>query len=378
MADVKGVCDPRFEQMREILSANLDSGADTGASVAVMLGGELVVDMWGGTVAANDPTPWERDTIVNVWSTTKTMMALSALLLVDRGLLDVDAPVSTYWPEFAQNGKENVRVRHFLGHTSGVSGWEKPVTVDDVFDWEASTEKLASQAPWWEPGSQSGYHAMNQGHLVGEVVRRITGMKLGEFFRSEIGEPFDIDFHIGLAEREFGRVATLTPPPPPTNDLRALGRDHPAIKTFTGPLVIADYASSPEWRQADIPAANGHGNARSVAQVQSLISTMGKLGGTRVMSSDAVEEIFRVQADGFDLVLQIPVKFGLGYGLPNETAAYLPDRRICFWCGYGGSMVVNDLDNEMTVAYVMNRMDEGLLADERGHSLVSAALAVVA
>ena len=220
MAEISGVCDPRFERLREILSTNLDSGADTGASVAVMLGGELVVDMWGGTVSANDSTPWQADTIVNVWSTTKTMMALTALLLVDRGLLDVDAPVATYWPEFGQNGKEDVRVRHFLGHTSGVSGWEKPVTVDDVFDWEASTEKLATQAPWWEPGSQSGYHAMNQGHLVGEVVRRITGMKIGEFFQSEIAGPFGIDFHIGLSERDFGRVATLTPPPPPTRPAR--------------------------------------------------------------------------------------------------------------------------------------------------------------
>ncbi|MAL81207.1 MAG: serine hydrolase domain-containing protein [Actinomycetota bacterium] len=378
MAEIQGVCDPRFEAVHQLLYDNLDSGADTGASVAVMLGGELVVDLWGGSVAANDATPWQHDTIVNVWSTTKTMMALSALLLVDRGLLDVDAPVSTYWPEFAQNGKEHVRVRQFLGHTSGISGWEKPITLDEVLDWELSTEKLAAQAPWWEPGTQSGYHAMNQGHLVGEVVRRISGMKLGEFFRKEIAEPFDIDFHIGLSEDEFGRVATLTPPPPPSGELRALGREHPAIKTFTGPLILAKYAALPEWRAADIPAANGHGNARSVAQAQSVISTMGKIGDTRVMSQEAVEEIFRVQADGFDLVLQIPVTFGLGYGLPNETTPYLPDRRVCFWCGYGGSMIVNDLDNEMTVAYVMNRMDEGLLGDARGHSIVAAALAAVA
>ena len=150
MAEIQGVCDTRFEAVYQLLQNNLDSGADTGASVAVMLGGELVVDLWGGSVAANDATH-DSCTIVNVWSTTKTMMALSALVLVDRGLLDVDAPVSTYWPEFAQNGKEQVRVRQFLGHTSGVSGWEKPITLDEVFDWELSTEKLASQAPWWEP-----------------------------------------------------------------------------------------------------------------------------------------------------------------------------------------------------------------------------------
>ena len=378
MAEIKGTCDPRFEEMRRILEANLDSGADIGASVAVVLGGELVVDMWGGHTGPDRDREWESDTIVNVWSTTKTMMALSALMCVDRGLIDLDAPVARYWPEFAQNGKEGVLVRHLLGHTSGVSGFDQPVTLTDLYDWEASTAKLAAQAPWWEPGTSSGYHALNQGHLVGEVIRRVTGRKLGEFFAAEVAGPLGIDFHIGLAESEFDRVATLTPPPPPPWDLTALDPEMVVVKTFTGPVASVQAVATPEWRMADIGAANGHGNARSVALAQSAISNGGVVNSTRLLSSDAIEEIFRVQADGVDQVLMVPVKFGMGYGLPNETVPHLPDRRICFWGGYGGSQIVNDLDNDMTVTYVMNRMDEGLLGDTRGQSLVAAALAVVA
>lgn len=378
MAEIQGSCDSRFEEMQRILSANLDSGADIGASVAVVLDGELVVDMWGGYTGPDRTSPWQSDTIVNVWSTTKTMMTLSALMCVDRGLIDPDAPVARYWPEFAQNGKEGVLVRHLLGHTSGVSGWDQPVTLTDLYDWEASTAKLAAQAPWWEPGSASGYHALNQGHLVGEVIRRVTGRKLGEFFAAEVAAPLGIDFHIGLAESEFDRVATLTPPPPPPWDLTALDPEMVVVKTFTGPVASVQAVASPEWRQADIGAANGHGNARSVAMAQSAISHGGVVSGTRLLSSDAIEEVFRVQAEGVDQVLMVPVKFGMGYGLPNETVPHLPNRKICFWGGYGGSQIVNDLDNNMTVTYVMNRMDEGLLGDVRGQSLVAAALAVVA
>lgn len=364
--------------MQRILSDNLDSGADIGASVAVVLDGELVVDMWGGHTGPDRSAEWQSDTIVNVWSTTKTMMTLCALMCVDRGLIDPDAPVARYWPEFAQNGKEGVLVRHLLGHTSGVSGWDQPVTLTDLYDWEVSTAKLAAQAPWWEPGTASGYHALNQGHLVGEVVRRVTGHKLGEFFASEVAGPTGVDFHIGLAESEFGRVATLTPPPPPPWDLASLDPEMVVVKTFTGPVASVQAVASPEWRQADIGAANGHGNARSVALAQSAISHGGMVNGTRLLSSDAIEEVFREQANGTDQVLMVPVRFGMGFGLPNETVPHLPNRRICFWGGYGGSQIVNDLDNRMTVTYVMNRMDEGLLGDTRGQSLVAAALAVVA
>lgn len=379
MAEVHGSCDPRFEKMREILAANLQSGADVGASAAVMLDGEMVVDLWGGFADEARTAPWQADTITNVWSSTKTMMALSALMLFDRGELDFDAPVAQYWPEFAANGKEGVLVRHLMSHTSGVSAWAQPVQVSDIYDWEKSTSMLAAQAPWWEPGTASGYHALNQGHLVGEVIRRITGMKLGEFFRTQVAEPLGVDFHIGLAPSEFGRIANVIPPPPLPIDISLLDPDMIVVKTFTGPAPDASEAWTSQWRQADIGAANGHGNARSVALAQSAISNGGVVNGVRLLSQGAIDQIFRVQSDGPDHVLMMPVKFGIGFGLPNETVPHLPaGRKVCFWGGWGGSAVVNDLDNRMTVTYMMNRMAEGLLGDDRGFSLVRAAFDAVA
>jgi CubicO group peptidase (beta-lactamase class C family) len=378
MAEISGVCDPRFEAMRDVLSTNIDSGADVGASAAVVLNGELVVDLWGGSVDEAGTAPWQGDTITNVWSSTKTQMALCALMLVDRGLLDVDAPVATYWPEFAANGKEGVLVKHLMSHTSGVSGWDQPVVVDDIYDWEKSTSKLAAQAPWWTPGTASGYHALNQGHLVGEVIRRITGKKLGQFFREEVAEPLGVDFHIGLPEREFGRVSNVIPPPPLPIDFASLDPDMVAVKTFTGPAPGAEASWTKEWRQADIGAANGHGNARSLAIPQSAISNGGVVNGVRLLGQDAIDRIFEVQADGVDQVLMVPMRFGIGYGLANDTMPFIPkDRRICAWGGWGGSVILNDLDLGMTITYVMNRMESGLVGDYRGSALVEAAFAAV-
>ena len=210
---VQGSCDPRFEAMRAVLQANIESGADLGASVAVVLHGEKVVDLWGGWADHERTQPWQADTLVNVWSTTKTMMAMSALVLIDRGELDAYQKVSHYWPEFAQQGKGDIEVRHLLSHTSGVSGWDQPVAVDDIYDWEKSTSMLARQAPWWEPGTAAGYHAVTQGYLLGELVLRVTGESLGTFFRTTFAEPLGADFHIGLPASEDHRVADLIAAP---------------------------------------------------------------------------------------------------------------------------------------------------------------------
>ena len=375
---VHGTCDPRFAAMSDLLAASLASGADCGASVAVMLEGELVVDLWGGWADEAKTIPWEADTITNVWSSTKTVTSLCALVLAERGQLDLDAPVAQYWPEFAAEGKEGVLVRHLMSHTSGVSGWDQPVEVSELYDQPAASARLAAQAPWWEPGTASGYHALNQGHLVGEVIRRITGKQLGEFLAAELAGPLGADFHIGLPESEFGRVANVIPPPPIPIDPATLDPSSPAFKTFTGPAPEADVAWTAEWRQADIGAANGHGNARSIAKLQSIVSNGGVADGQQFLSPETIDEIFRVQSDGVDLVLGVPAKFGIGYGLPNESTPHLPeDRRICLWGGWGGSSIVNVVDRRMTVAYMMNRMAEGLLGDERGFNLVSAALAAV-
>ncbi len=378
MAEIHGFCDDRFAAMSEVLSANVDSGADLGASVAVTIDGEFVVDMWAGWADTDKTTPWGEHTITNVWSTTKTMTSLSALVLVERGLLDVDAPVARYWPEFAANGKEGVLVRHLMSHTSGVSGWAQPVEVDDIYDWEKSTSMLANQAPWWEPGTASGYHALNQGHLVGEVIRRIDGRSLKQFFAEEIAQPLGADFQIGCRPADDHRVSNVVPPPPLPFDFSMLDADSVLVKTFTGPLPDATTSSTEAWRRADIGAANGHGNARSVARVQSIVANGGTLDGVTLLSPETIEIIFREQAYGPDQVLMAPLRFGIGYGLPvPETAPYIPEGRICFWGGWGGSMVIVDTERRMVVSYMMNVMEAGIIGGVRSAALIDAAYAAL-
>jgi len=380
MAEIQGsIDDDRFTKMGELLSSTLDSGEDVGASVSVTLGGETVVDIWGGTADEAGTTPWQADTITNVWSSTKTMTFLSGLTLVEKGLLDLYAPVAEYWPEFAANGKENIEVRHLFAHTSGVSGWDQPVTVEDLYDWDKSTSMLAAQAPWWEPGTASGYHALNQGHLIGEVIRRIDGRTLGPYFAEEVAGPLGADFHIGLAESEFGRIANVIAPPPLPMPEGVIDLTSPAIKTFTGPAPSAATSWEAPWRKAEIGAANGHGNARSVAKIQAIVANGGTVGDVTLLSPETIELIFDEQAHGTDLVLGLPVRFGMGYALPSEAAPQLPSSgRIAYWGGWGGSAIIVDVDRNMTIAYMMNRMAEGLLGDMRGHNLVVAAYDAVA
>jgi CubicO group peptidase (beta-lactamase class C family) len=375
MAEIHGTSIPEYARLGELLSSTIDSGHDVGASVSVTVEGQTVVDIWGGWADEAKTIPWESDTITNVWSTTKTMMFLSALVLAERGQLDFNEKVATYWPEFAQNGKADIEVRHLMGHTSGVSAWERPIEVDDIYDWELSTSKLAAQAPWWEPGTSSGYHALNQGHLVGEVIRRIDGRMLGQFFAEEIAGPLDADFHIGLAPSEFGRVSNVIPPPPLPFDMSTLDPTSVLVKTFTGPAPDATVAHTPEWRQACIGAANGHGNARSVARVQAIVANGGSVDGVDLLSADTIKMIFEQQAHGVDQVLGLPVRFGMGYALHSEAVPYLPEGNYAYWGGWGGSVIIVDVDRKISFAYVMNRMDEGLLGDVRGMNLASAVFA---
>src|SRR3954452_24087559 len=213
VAEVHGSCDDRFSGVRDALAQQLD-GEELGASIAVDLDGETVVDIWGGYRDEDRTTPWTEDTIVNGWSTTKCVLNLAALMLVERGDLDVDAPVGNYWPEFSAKGKKDVLVRHLMSHTSGVAGWDPPFSIRDMYDWETSTERLAQQRPWWEPRTASGYHANNQGHLVGEVIRRITNKTFKKCVRDEIAGPLGADYQIGALEKDWNRIATTVPPAP--------------------------------------------------------------------------------------------------------------------------------------------------------------------
>ncbi|MBT5276590.1 MAG: beta-lactamase family protein [Ilumatobacter sp.] len=371
MAKISGTSTSEYARLGDLLSETLDSGKDVGASVSVTVEGETVVDIWGGWADEAQTTPWGRDTITNVWSTTKTMTFLSTLVLAERGLLDYHEKVSTYWPEFAQNGKADIEVRHLMGHTSGVSAWEQPVAVEDIYDWEKSTAMLAAQAPWWTPGEGSGYHALNQGHLLGEVIRRIDGRMLGQFFAEEIAGPLDADFHIGLDPSEFDRVSNVIPPPALAIDMATMDPDSVLIKTFTGPAPDATESWTPEWRQATIGAANGHGNARSVARIQAIVANGGTVDGVELLSPDTIKMIFEEQANGVDQVLGLPVRFGMGYALHSIAVPYLPEGNYAYWGGWGGSSIIVDIDRKITFAYVMNRMDEGLLGDTRGIDLAT-------
>jgi CubicO group peptidase (beta-lactamase class C family) len=376
MAEIQGAYDPQFGAMADLLSANVDSGADVGASIAVTLDGNMVVDIWSGWFDESKTIPWQSDTITNVWSSTKTVTSLAALVLVDRGDLDVFKPVAHYWPEFAAKGKGAIEVRHLLSHTSGVSGWEQPVEVVDLYDWEKSTSMLAAQAPWWEPGSASGYHDRSFGHLVGEVIRRITGQKLGEFVANEIAGPLGADFHIGLDPSQFHRVSNVIPFQGPLPIDLVTDHDSVSYKTLSGPAWEPPVSWTAEWRQADIGAANGHGNARSLARLLSVVACGGEIDSPHLLSPSTCDLIFQEQSNGVDLVLGVPLRFGIGYALKNESIPYLPDGRVCTWGGWGGSVIVVDRDRRLTVSYVMNRM-EGGLGGKRGPDLVRAAYAAL-
>lgn len=347
MADIHGDCDILFSAVPEKLAALLDGG-DAGGSVAVFVDGEPVVDVWGGFTDAERTTPWGRDTITNVWSVTKTMTALCALILADRDTLDLDAPVARYWPEFAAAGKEKVLVRHLLSHTAGLPEWDVPVTLDDFCDWPSITALLAAQPPRWEPGADGGYHSLTQGFLVGEVVRRITGRTVGEFFAAEVAGPLGADFHIGLSAEHDDRVARVVPPPGKDEDYAASAPGPDAMPASGTGIRVRD-GNSVAWRRAQIPAASGFGNARSVALVQSVMACGGTLKGVRLLSEAGTGRAREGQFEGEDRVLGMPMHWGLGYGLFGTTYG---------WGGWGGSLVMIDPDARMAVAYVTNQMRE--------------------
>ena len=370
MAEVHGSCDERFAGVREALARHLD-GDELGASIAVDLDGETVVDIWGGYQDPDRTTPWTQDTIVNVWSTTKCVLNLAALMLVERGDLDVYAPVGNYWPEFSAKGKKDVEVRHLMSHTSGVSGWEQPFSVRDMYDWEASCERLAQQRPWWEPGTASGYHAATQGFLVGEVIRRITNKTLARFVADEIAGPLGADFQVGARERDRDRVASLVAPPraEPAGDVDPTSL---AVRTFTAPVMSVKATASPEWRAADLGALNGHSNARGVLDVLRVLSLGGEAGGVRLLSEKTIELVFDLQSHGVDLVLGEPFRWGIGYCLGSPVVPYVPVGRTFFWGGWGGSLAVMDLDRRLTFTYIMNAMAPGLLGSARSEAYVRA------
>ena len=376
---IHGFCDEKFASVRDLFEKNFQKHGDVGATFCATVEGETVIDLWGGWKDKEKTEEWEKDTIVNVYSSTKTMAALVMLMLADRGEIDFYEKVSKYWPEFAQNGKEDVEVRHIMSHSAGLSGLDEPVSEEQVYDHDYIASLLAAQAPWWTPGSQSGYHALTQGQLQGEIVRRVTNKTLGTFFAEEVAGPMEADFFIGVPPEKDAQVITIIPGAD-SDTAQSPGEEGSiAHRTFLSPAVDATWAGHEAWRRAEIPAANGHGNARSIAQIHTILANGGSAKGKRYLSEAGVRAIFDVQIEGDDLVLQVPARFGMGFGLNSKAMPLSPNPNTCAWGGWGGSLVAIDTDAHLSGSYVMNQMAGGLVGDVRGGTLwggfIAAALA---
>jgi CubicO group peptidase (beta-lactamase class C family) len=372
MATVHGTFDPAFAEVAQNLARHVESGSEIGASLSVWQGSENLVNIWAGHTDQSKSKAWDQDTIANVFSSTKTISALAVLICHDRGLLSVYDPVSSYWPEFATNGKDNIIIRHLMSHTSGVAGWEDPIALEQVYDIKLSTERLANQAPWWKPGTKSGYHGQNMGHLLGELVRRVSGKSLTDFVRTEIKEPLGADVQIGALEEDWPRVAEMIPPvPKPNEPVYELQPGSIPYKVLANPPVIASNANTAAWRRAEMGAINGHTNAQGLAMALHVLSNGGlTVDNKRFLDQKTIDLIFDVQADGIDLVLGLPLRIGIGFGLNTDGASraavpFMPKGRVAFWGGYGGSIGIVDVENKVTVAYAMNKMGNGTFGNER-------------
>jgi CubicO group peptidase (beta-lactamase class C family) len=384
MADVaiEGTCDARFARVREAFAENFVSRRETGASISIALDGRTVVDLWGGWADKARTRPWTRDTIVNVYSTTKGLTAICAHRLAAEGRLDLDAPVANYWPEFAANGKQRIAVRALLNHRAGLPAIRKPLVPEDLYDWRTMTDALAAEEPWWEPGTKHGYHALTFGYLVGEVIRRITGKSVGSYLRNEIAAPLKIDAHIGLDARDDGRVAGMIgalPPAPGEFNLFAEAAKHPesvTAKTFMNPLVLSmATVNSRGWRGAEIPAANGHTNGRALARLYGAMARGGEVDGVRVVEDLEISACHTEESRGPDAVLLIPTRFSAGFMLSQPGEEMGPSVRAFGHPGAGGSLGFADPDAKIGFGYAMNRMGGGILLDPRAKALIAAVYA---
>ena len=372
--ELHGHCEPRFGAVRDAFAANWTEHDEVGASLCVIVGGEVVVDLWGGFADEARARAWEPDTIANVYSSTKGIAAAAAAMLVDRGQLDVERPVVDYWPEFGQAGKSEVTVRHLLTHEAGLAGVDEELPDGAVLDWERMIGALERQAPMWSPGEGMGYHAITYGWLVGEVIRRIDGRSCGEFVRDEIAQPLGIDFFIGLPESEDARTADLIAAPG-AGPIGVSSEDNLAARALglAAPR-LAGTVNSREWRAAELPAANGHGNGRSLATIYSALAQ----GGGELCSRDAVEACGATeQAAREDMVLGFLVRRSLGFILSTAGGRYEwgPNPRTFGHSGAGGSLGFADPDAGIGFGYVMNQMSAGLGADPRWKPMIDAVYA---
>ena len=367
--EIHGECDRQFAEVREAFEENFTERGDVGAAVAVTIEGEPVVDLWAGHADPAGTRAWERDTIANVYSTGKGMLSLGLHMLADRGLVDIEAPVASYWPEFAQAGKEGVTVRHVLGHRSGVVGARRLLPKEACYDWETMTTALAEAEPWWEPGTRHGYHVWTYGWIIGEIVRRVSGRPPGAFLREEIADPLGIDFFVGTPASEQGRIADIVPPSrnplpePDVTSMLAMAHNNP-------PWTFED-ANTQAWREAEIPAGNGHTGARDLARVYGALALGGELDGVRLLSEDAIERARTLESEGKDATIGIENRYALGFQLPSPALGDPRPETAFGHSGVGGSQAFADPGVGLGFAYVMNRIRGP--GDVRARSLTEAA-----
>jgi len=360
MAEIHGYCAPEFARLEEIFRANFDQGLDVGASLAVTVGGDVVVDLWGGLKDAEKEKPWEEDTLALVFSTTKIFTALCGLMLIDRGQLDPDAPIAGYWPEFARHGKERILVRHAFTHAAGVPAYDPPIPFSTQYDWAAITAVLADQKPWWEAGTATGYHASTFGVLIGELVRRIDGRTVGRFLREEVTSKLGIDLCLGASKDEVRRMCTMIPY---TDDAGRFGEPgsmgYRAENCYLPPVW-----DGIECLTAELPSSNGLANARSLAQLGSVFALNGEVDGQHFLSPATMDLVLSEQSYRRDLIVDENVRLGFGLGL-NSAEFPCPSDGSVHWGGAGGSFLVADRDCQAAIGYAMNRMEPAILGDPR-------------
>jgi len=380
--DIQGTVEPGFSRVRDAFARNFEDLNESGAAVSVYRHGRKVVDLWAGVADSPASDAWAEDTLVTVFSTTKGATAIAALMLADRGALDLDAPVARYWPEFAAAGKERIPVRMILGHQVGLPVVDAHLTFEDVLAGEPVVRALAAQRPIWEPGSKHGYHGLTYGWLVGEVVRRVTGMSLGRFFASEIARPLGLDFWIGLPEAEERRVAPVVDGPPPTDpatlrlmaSLSEPGSLFWRMGTMNGAIPFGESSVAGVYNlrrvhAAEIPAANGITTARSLAKLYA--ATLAEVDGIRLFGPETLRRALEVTSEGPDALLGVDIRFGLGFGRDGGDVRLLGPGSYGHG-GAGGSFGFADPPSGIAFGYVMKQMGSSLVIDPRAERLIDA------
>ena len=384
---IEGVCDARFLAVADEFERNFKERGELGASVCLTLEGRTVVDLWGGIARADGDVPWLRDTVSIVFSCTKGATAICAHVLASRGKLDVEAPVAEYWPEFARKGKEKATVRMMLDHSVGLPAFATPLRHGGVNDWSYMVEMLADEPPFWEPGTRNGYHMINFGWTVGELVRRVSGKSLGTFFREEIATPLGVEFHIGTPEAVEPRVAPVLmhmpqPGAPLPEFMKRVMTEPKSIQALSLLNAGGFDPNSRECHAAEIGGAGGISNARGLAGIYAPLACGGGLGGVRLVDRNTLARMGEVSvATNEDATLGIPSRFALGFmkSMDNRRRAH-GDRDSAVLSsaafghvGAGGSIGFADPVLGVSFGYSMNRMGPGILLNERGQSLVDAA-----